>query len=191
VHSPGPLDAPLAEEVRALGVVSCLVAPNLMHHMYLGDWLVAFPEARTWAVEGLETKRPDLRIDETLGDDAPSAWKGQLEQIRTAGVPAIEEVDFFHAPSRTLILTDLCFNVQSSDSFVTRLLLRINAAWQRFTPTRLFKSFIKDGDALRRSLDRVLGWDFDRVTVTHGDVLERGGRAALREAYAFLGVGRG
>jgi hypothetical protein len=36
-------------------------------------------------------------------------------------------------------------------------------------------------------VDRILRWDFERVTMTHGDVLERGGREAVRAAFAYLG----
>ena len=39
---------------------------------------------------------------------------------------------------------------------------------------------------LRASLDRILAWDFDRVVVTHGDVLESGGKQALRQAFSWL-----
>ncbi len=188
VHSPGPLSSALADAVHALGDVTCLVAPNLMHHLFLGDWIEAFPAARTFAVAGLEQKRRDLRLDETLGSEPPAAWKGQIEQLCTRGVPKLDEVDFFHPDTRTLVLTDLCFNVQSSDSWLTRVGLRINAAWQRFTPSRLFKSFIKDREALRSSVEQILEWDLDRVVLAHGDVLEQGGRPALAEAYGFLGV---
>jgi hypothetical protein len=45
---------------------------------------------------------------------------------------------------------------------------------------------IRDRRAARESLERILGWDFDRVVVAHGDVLERGGREALRQGYAWL-----
>jgi hypothetical protein len=36
------------------------------------------------------------------------------------------------------------------------------------------------------SLDRILSWDFDRVIVGHGELLETGGRSAFRDAYAWL-----
>jgi hypothetical protein len=32
----------------------------------------------------------------------------------------------------------------------------------------------------------VLAWDIERVIVSHGEILERGGRAALRAGYAWL-----
>jgi hypothetical protein len=45
---------------------------------------------------------------------------------------------------------------------------------------------VRDRRATREALDRVLAWDFDRVTVTHGEVLESGGHEALRRAWAWL-----
>jgi len=191
VHSPGPLDAALADDVRGLGPVRCLVAPNLFHHLYVGDWRGAFPEALVYGVAGLAAKRRDLRIDETLGDAPPAAWRGTLEQLRMGGLPKVEEVAFLHVPSRTLVLSDLCFNIQHSDSPWTRIGLRLTGAWRRFTPSRLFKTFVKDPKALRASVDHVLEWDFDRVLVAHGEVLEHGGPQALREAFRWLGVSGG
>ncbi|MBC8188773.1 MAG: methanol oxidase, glmU, partial [Proteobacteria bacterium] len=38
----------------------------------------------------------------------------------------------------------------------------------------------------RRGIEHILEWDFDRVTVTHGQVLEADGNSKLREAYAWL-----
>jgi hypothetical protein len=45
---------------------------------------------------------------------------------------------------------------------------------------------IRDRAAARGSLERILEWDFERVILTHGEVLERGGPAALRAGYAWL-----
>ena len=57
----------------------------------------------------------------------------------------------------------------------------------RFGPHRIVRAAIRDREAARRSLATIMGWDFDRVIVTHGDVLERGGPAALRSGFAHLG----
>jgi hypothetical protein len=191
VHSPGPLDERLAGEVRALGPVRSLVAPNLFHHLYVSDWQAMFPDARTLAVPGLAEKQRALHIDETLAREPLAAWSGVIEQLQMEGVPSLAEVVFLHVPSRTLVLTDLCFNMHHSNSRWTRIALRLNAAWRRFAPSRLFRLFIKDESALRAGIERILEWDFDRVVVAHGDVLESGGRDALRAAYRWMGVGRG
>lgn len=67
-----------------------------------------------------------------------------------------------------------------------RLLLRMLRAYGQFGPSLIARLSLKDRAALRRSIEAVLAWDFERITVTHGDVVEKHGRAVLREAYAFL-----
>ncbi len=37
-----------------------------------------------------------------------------------------------------------------------------------------------------RPLRRVMAWDFDRVTLAHGEVLETGGKEAMASAFAYL-----
>ena len=66
------------------------------------------------------------------------------------------------------------------------LILRMAGTYGRVGTSRLFRMFIKDRPAFRASLDRVLQWDFDRVVVGHGDVVERGGKRALEQAWSFL-----
>jgi glyoxylase-like metal-dependent hydrolase (beta-lactamase superfamily II) len=48
------------------------------------------------------------------------------------------------------------------------------------------RTAIRDKKAARESAERMLRWDFDRIVVSHGDVLEHGGPEALREAFAWL-----
>ena len=53
-------------------------------------------------------------------------------------------------------------------------------------PSKLDPWLIKDRAAARASLERILAWDFDRIIVAHGDVLESGGHEILRRGYAWL-----
>jgi hypothetical protein len=104
-----------------------------------------------------------------------------------AGAPSLNEVVFLHRASRTLLCLDLCFNVRESPSLVTRWLMRLNGAYGRFGPSRIFRfGVLKDARAMRASVDRILEWDFERVTVAHGEILESGGREALRASFAWL-----
>jgi len=186
LHSPVRLDEATRRALDALGPVQHVVAPSLVHHLFAGDYAAGYPSARVFAAPGLPDKRRDLRVDEILGDGAPAAWGGALELHLFRGAPRINEVVFFHPASRTLILTDLAFNVVSPPSGRARLFLGLVGAAGRFGPHRLLRLLIRDRRAARASLDRILAWDFDRVTVTHGDVLERGGKERLAEAFAFL-----
>jgi hypothetical protein len=44
----------------------------------------------------------------------------------------------------------------------------------------------RDKQAARRSVAAILEWDFDRVVVSHGQVLETGGHEQFRAAFAWL-----
>jgi hypothetical protein len=146
----------------------------------------AYPGARLWIGPGLERKRPDLVFEAVLGDEAPAEWKGQVDQVFFRGRPFENEVVFLHRASRTLILCDLAFNFGPRAPAPTRWLMRLIRSYGRFGPTKLDPLLIRDRAAARESLERILAWDFDRVVIAHGDVLESGGRAALRAGYTWL-----
>jgi hypothetical protein len=186
LHSPVALSAALRRELDALGPVRFAVAPSRVHHLHAGRVAEAYPGARLWIAPGLERKRPDLVFEGILGDEAPEPWCGQVDQTFFRGRPYENEVAFFHRASRTLLLCDLAWNFGPSAHPVTRLLMRAIGSQGRFGPSYLDPLLIRDRPAARASLERILAWDFDRVVVAHGDVLERGGREALRAGYAWL-----
>ena len=79
VHSPVALDAPLRAAVEALGPVTAIVAPSRLHHLYVGAWAEAYPDASLSGCPGLEKKRKDVRWSRILGDQPAAEWQGELE----------------------------------------------------------------------------------------------------------------
>lgn len=189
LHSPVALDPELRGELDSLGSVRFAVAPNRFHHLYAGEVVRAYPEARLWAAPGVERKRPDLAIEALLSDEAPGQWKGEVDQVFFRGRPFENEIVFLHRASRTLILCDLVFNFGPRADTVTRLVMRFLRSYGRFGPSRLDPLLIRDRRAAKQSLERILAWDFDRVMIAHGDLLESGGPDALRDGYAWLLAG--
>ena len=186
LHSPLPLDAEIRAELDALGRVAYAVAPNRLHHLYAGDVVRAYPDARLWVAPGLPEKRPDLVHAGVLGDEAPVEWRGELEQAFFRGRPYENEVAFFHPATRTLILCDLAFNFGPRNAWPTRVLMSLLRSYGKLGPSKLDPLLIRDRAAARASLDRILAWDFDRVIVAHGDVQESGGYPLMRDGYAWL-----
>ncbi len=101
-------------------------------------------------------------------------------------MPKLQELALLHRASRTLILTDLAFHIRHSASWFTPLFMRINGAYGHFGPSRIFRTLVKDRAALRASLAHLRDWDFDRIIVTHGEVLEQGGQAAMQAQYVWV-----
>jgi hypothetical protein len=187
LHSPVSLDPGLRAALDRLGRVRWVVGPSLVHHLFLADYAKAYPAAALWGAPGLAAKRPDLRFERTLAGAAVPEWEGRVHYARFEGAPRINELVFLHRPTRTLVLTDLAFNVQPGAKNRAKIFHWLVGAGGGFGPHRIIRAVIRDRAAARRSLAGILAWDFERIVVTHGDVLERGGREALRAGFAFLG----
>lgn len=186
LHSPGPLQPALTAEISALGPVQALVASNAMHHLYLSQNVEAFPQAAVYVSPALPAKIKGAFTYNILSDEPPTLWRDDFVQHLVGGTPKLQEVVFLHRTSRTLILTDLAFYIRHSDSWFTRLFMRLNGAYGHFGPSRIFRTLVKDRVALRSSLARIQEWDFDRIIVTHGEVLESGGKYAMQTQYAWV-----
>lgn len=184
VHCPVSLDETTRREVDALGRVRAVVAPSLFHHLYVGEWIAAYPDASFHACPGLEKKRADLRWDGVLGDAPPETWARDVDQASfTARFE--HEVVFFHRETRTLICADALLNLSRHPARFTRFVAALmgNSAPGKGWPERLV---VRDRKLARRQADRILQWDIERIVLAHGELVERDGRAVVREAYAWL-----
>ena len=187
IHSPVAHSPALAAALADLGPVAHVIAPNCVHDTYLEGWFAAYPTARFHGAKDFSRHRPDLKFTDTLGDDPDPAWSEVFEQHLMRGAPRLNEVVFFHRASRTLILTDLVFNLGRDMPLFSRVLLRLNGCYDRFACSRLLRSTIKHHSAFRASLDHILAWNFDRIVLSHGRNLDSAAKETLRLAFAFLG----
>ncbi|HEX8954103.1 MAG TPA: hypothetical protein VF945_19745, partial [Polyangia bacterium] len=133
----------------------------------------------------LAKKRPDLTLAGVLDDHAPPGWAKQIDQLARQGAPAMSEVVFFHRESRTLIVSDSAHNFERAP-VGTRMFFSLLGGWRGLRTTAVDRLVTRDRAAARASLERILAWDFDRVVVCHGEVLESGGKAAFARAYDWL-----
>jgi hypothetical protein len=185
LHSPIPIGEPLARELAALGPVEHLIAPNKLHHLYLGAAMERYPEARVFVAPGLAQKRADLPLTPDMRQ-VPEVWSGQLEPILLRGVPWINEVVFFHPPSQTLVVTDLFFHITQSQGWVAPVVLRLVGAWRKPAQSLLWRLSCKDKDALAQDMARVFALPLARVIPAHGDILEGDASARLRRALPWI-----
>ncbi|MEA5412032.1 DUF4336 domain-containing protein [Synechococcus sp. BA-120 BA3] len=182
-------------DLASIGVVTDVVAPNAFHHLHLQAFQQRCPQAVVWGPPFLRQKCPHLQLDRLLNAQEPSPWPGlllcSLSGLHTLGPTGplpLHEVAFCHTPSRTLVLTDSAFHFDASAAWLTRWLTRIGGGYGRLEPTILERLATAERASLRRAMQAVLQWDFDRVIVAHGAVLETGGKQALARAYSsFFG----
>jgi len=191
LHAPIAIDDPLAAALAALGPVRHVVAPNSFHHLYVSPCVQRYPRAALYLAPGLPRKRPDLKPAGVLGDGAPPPWAGELDTVILEGAPKLREVAFFHRASRSLLVTDLLFNMTHPATATTGLVLRMMGTYRRLAVSRAWRFYTKERKAQRPALEALLSWPFERIVPAHGAVYEGTAplpppREAARAAFAAL-----
>ncbi len=184
LHSPVPMTDERKAEVDALGRVTHLYSPNAVHHLSIGFWSEAYPHARVHASKALAKKRPELRIDR-FQDTPEPAFKGVIDEVHVDSFKTFETA-VLHRPSKTLVLADLVQNMVPSHWF-TRLyatLSGVNGKVAVLGPIK--KSGFSDHKAMKKHLEQILSFDFDRIIVGHGTVITENPKEQLSRAYEWL-----
>lgn len=184
--SPPPLGDALREFVRSRGGARFLIAPNSFHYLGLPEWLRAFPDARSWLAPGLRARRPELPPAEELREGAATPFSAIFPHHVLDCGHGIAEVAFLHAPSRTLVLVDASFHLANLPRARDRVAARLFGIPGRFGPTRTGRLLLlRDRAAVAGWIERLCAWDFARIAMAHGDLLDAG-PAALRQAFREL-----
>ncbi len=180
VHSPGSFTDEQYARIDQLGAVEILIAPSLTHHLFLERAAKHWPDARLLGAKGLQEKLPNLKLDEELSDTG--SFGELVEWVRIEGMPKFNEYAFWHRPSRTLIVTDLCFHFVDHPQMLLRAFMKLNAAYGDLKISRFFRANIKNKDEFRKSMKKILAWDWDAITLAHGTPVELGARGRFEKA---------
>ena len=188
LHSPVAYSEALANEISALGEVRYLVSPNNFHHLHINGWRDTFPDAKVIGPQS----QSKIKLDDSLTPELIGTLEQQcLEQIKIIeiqGMPKLNEYVFIHEPSQTLILTDLAFNIYEPLNVISRFTFKAYGVYQTFGPTRLIHMLIKEPQAFQQSLEEINQTNFDRIIISHGKVIESGGKDIFNQAFAqYLG----
>ena len=182
IHSTGPFTPEDVEAIKALGRPAYMLDALSKHDTFAKEGRAAFPDLPYYAPEG---------FSETVGFPTeslakpPTAWAGQFDSVHLGGMGGQDEYAFYHRPSRTLIVADLVFHVTKEAPLGPRLFATVGIVGGRTHDVgmpRPERSSVKDPAAFKRTLATLLGWDFDRIIVGHGEIVETGGKALLKEA---------
>ena len=180
------------EAITALGEVRHLLAPTPRHYWRLERWHQLFPDAQLWT-SPLGPFTPGRRRTlpaRTLGDAAPAAWAGQIDQTCYRGL-GFAEIAFFHRASRTLLLEDIIgsHGIHRGQPLVNAL-IRVGGIEQPGGVPCDIRAITRDRTAARAWAERVLDWDFDKVVAAHGPVVRTDAKEMVRQAFGWLLRGR-
>ena len=162
------------DEVADLGPVAHLVSPTPLHNWRLAAWRARFPNARCW-------EPPSI-----LADDPPDAWASDLDQVVMRGNVFLDEVEFFHRASRTVIFGDFIQNYRPEPKRpLLDAIVKLSGTRDGGVPNDIKLTMLKKEPA-RQSLRKLLSWDFDNLIVAHGTCVQGDAKPLVAEAFAFL-----
>jgi hypothetical protein len=122
-----------------------------------------------------------------LGDFARPEWADDFDQLAFKGNPFAEEIFFFHRPSRTLIVDDF---IQHSPVVrgkpLRNVVSRLEGIAQAPGVGLEIRLTFTNRTLARRSLAKLLSWDFDKLIIAHGDCVDADAKPFVEHAFSWL-----
>ncbi|KAF1939672.1 hypothetical protein EJ02DRAFT_253520 [Clathrospora elynae] len=204
VFSPVALTDDVKRKVSELGEVKYIAALDVEHHIFLGPWHEAYPNAQVLGPEPLPEKRAK-QSDENVPFAFLFSKSKPVESISPEFdaefdweyVPSHmnKELVFHHKPTRSLITADLMFNLPATEQFsktgvdaTSGILTKIfgalqstkgSAIWQQ--RTIWYGTSASDRAGFSQSVARINKWGFERIIPCHGDVIEGDGKGIFEK----------
>jgi hypothetical protein len=188
VNSPVTASPDTLDRLKTLGPVRYLVAPTKLHVWRLESWHILFPDAELWAPPQIPNQFKRLPFAGVLEDTPPPGWADDFEQLVFRGNLFIDEVYFFHKQSRTIILADFLQNhpLSKGKPLLNALFKLAGVAYPHGgVPCDIRLSFTERNLA-RRSLEKLLSWDFDKLILAHGVCVEKDAKPFVERAFSWL-----
>ena len=187
ISSPVPVSYATLNAISDLGEIRYLIAATPRHVWRLDSWHTLFPKAELWASPRsiFTLKKGPLPITGYLDDTPNAAWAADLDQLSFA---ELSEVLFFHKASRTVMLDDLIQrNPILKDKPLTNLIFKLEGvrAPEGGVPLDM-KLLFRKRRSVRRSLEKLLAWDFDKLIIAHGACIESGAKQYVENAFRWL-----
>jgi hypothetical protein len=167
VHSTARFTEQDITAIRRFGEPSWLVEATLMHDTFAKEGRAALPDIPYLGPDDF-TKASGIPT-EPLGSP-PSDWKDEIDVLKLDGNRMKEHV-LFHRRSRTLVVGDLFFsfakNIRGWPRFFVRHFMRLPRLFGVSAFFRLFA--VRDKEAFKKSVNRLLALDFERLLVAHSE----------------------
>jgi hypothetical protein len=188
LHSPVRFDEAVADQLRSLGTVAWIVAPNRTHHLFAKHAQRMFPDAALYGAPGLAAKRPDLAGLIELGDTVPPEWQHELDQVCIRGIPFVNEVAWFHKASATLIMTDVLQCWCGELPWPAAMYGRLTGVLGHLDVPRTVRLVTRDRMLAAGSARVILQWPFTRVITAHNSIVEQDAHALVARAFRRFGA---
>jgi hypothetical protein len=187
VITPIEFSADQLSKIRSQGEVKAVVSPNANHTIDEEECRSWFPNAQFWSSDGTSSVEGSLEKYHSLALE-PWPFSPELQLIPIQGHKKMNEFVFYHLESKSLISSDLVFNLKEFNGFLPRILLGAMGLKRKFSIPKAFWGKPDDLAAFKSSLLRVLNLDFDQLVVAHGEIVTVGAKSLFRNELVDKGL---
>ncbi len=186
VISPGPFERNMIQEIiDKYNTIYC-VAPNVLHYKHLKSFNNFFPKIDIYGPFALTKKQPWLSGKILSLDTLNEKLKGQVLFFPILGNSFLDETVFYCSQSKSLIVTDLFFNMKEPMPLGRKWILSLVGARNKIAQSKLVKNSTKDKEAYFRSVKPLKELDCQRIIVGHGEIVE--GATEIKKALEVIGA---
>lgn len=188
LHSPVLPTKARRDALEQLGPIEHLVAPIKIHSIGITPWSSIVPAAHVWASPQFTARHPDIRVDTLLTNATRPSWAKEIAHLAIEGHTIVDEVDFLHKRSNTLILTDLIQKhfADRDPRFWRWVKKTVGVLGEKGGVPLDIRLSIRDRSAMRQSIETLLTWDFDNLILSHGHCMQGSARQEFRRVFAWL-----
>jgi hypothetical protein len=189
VHSPIKLTEEVQNKVDKLGVIKYVIAPNHLHHLFLSDWKLSYPDIAFYGTDEVIKKRGDIKFNHSLNQEKDWPWTLDIDQVLFTGSPLMEECVFFHKSSSSLIVTDLIENFPSGGFNCCQRVVAKGVgilAPNGKMPLDWRLSFLFNKSIARTHLSVINGWQPKVIIMSHGLIVEKYAKDFLKRSFSWL-----
>ncbi len=183
-----PLTDREVKELNEWGQLKFVIAPNVFHHFFLGPMKQKYPKAIFYATPGLEKRRKDFKFDRIASIETPQDWQNEFELRILRGSRFYTECLILHKPSRTLFVVDMLFHQKECRHPWINLAWKAYGVLNKVTSSPICRRLVWNRAEARKLFQEILTWDFETLIMSHGEIVQNGGKEKLREALWWLKI---
>ncbi|KAI0075948.1 hypothetical protein K474DRAFT_1623717 [Panus rudis PR-1116 ss-1] len=188
-----PLTEDTKKKLAELGEVRWIIAPNAFHHLFVKPFKDAYPDAKVIGPEEVNVKRQaeGWQLDAVTSTDSSSVKFGFEEEIDYCFFSGHSNKDtvYLHKTSKTVIAADILFNLPGTEQYTLAKSMPYVPFFNSWTPRSWIMKFFVwkkelNYETMKRDVQTVASWDFEKWIPCHGNVIESNAKAAFKTAYA-------
>ncbi len=183
VWSPIEASDALLEAVGSLGKVAHFIAPNAYHHLFLREWIRAFPAAKLYAPASFSKRHHNVYVDEVLEN---FDFHGEILMF-CYPTKHWDEAVIYHVKSRTMIFADVlqCLPRSNFDGW-RKWVAILNLITGELPAVPRKTRFFTERKKARKAVKAMLALPTENIVIAHGSCVFGQGKAVLVKAFEWL-----